>query len=99
MIQSITIPITILGAEFVAEVEFEITSHGHGGTPPSMNYPGDPPEPAEFDIKSVYLRRDDVENAPNLTLPSWLDDLITESDAVNEKIQEVDWESTGGYEE
>lgn len=39
-------------------IEFEVTHWGNGGTPPSLEYPGDPPEPAEFYITKV-IRDDD----------------------------------------
>lgn len=34
-------------------IEFEVTSWGSPGVGPSLSYPGDPPDPPEFDIIKV----------------------------------------------
>lgn len=42
-------------------IEFEVTSWGSLGCGPSLEYPGDPPEPPEFDIIKV-VRADTKED-------------------------------------
>lgn len=34
-------------------IEFEVTNWGSPGCPPSLSYPGDPPDPPEFNIIKV----------------------------------------------
>lgn len=40
-------------------IEFEVTHWGSSGCGPSLTYPGDPPEPAEFNI--VKIKRLDTD--------------------------------------
>jgi hypothetical protein len=53
-------------------IEFEVTHWGSSGVGPSLNYPGDPPEPAEFYIAKV-VRLDNEK------------DITSEVDALPEK--------------
>ena len=87
--------IEICGAEFIAEFEFEITAHGSPGVGPSLNYPGDPPEAAEFEITVHSLRVNaQPEGSPDLELPAWLKAIIEEHlqerDDVCAIVQEAD---------
>lgn len=41
-------------------IEFEVTSWGSPGCAPSLSYPGDPPEPAEFYITKVIRDGADI---------------------------------------
>lgn len=45
-------------------IEFEVTSWGSPSCGPSLTYPGDPPEPPEFDIIRIERFYADGENAP-----------------------------------
>lgn len=53
-------------------IEFEVTYWGAPGSAPSLSYPGDPPEPAEFYITRVVRADDDR-------------DITTEVDALPDK--------------
>jgi hypothetical protein len=87
--------IEICGAEFIAEFEFEITAHGSPGVGPSLNYPGDPPEAAEFEITVHSLRGDaQAKDSPDLEMPAWLkatiEEHLQERDDINAIVQEAD---------
>jgi hypothetical protein len=96
-LQTIQVCFNFLKTDFVATIEFYIQNHASTGTAPSLTYPGDPGEPAEFVIEKIELRDDGKDNPPVLELPEWLDILIGESDLVNDAIQEFDWESRHDY--
>lgn len=59
-----TIPLNFMGHDFIAEVEYQVTYAGHPGTNPSLDYPGDPPEPPEYEVDELILYRDDGSDAP-----------------------------------
>lgn len=86
--------VTILETNFDVEYEFDITTHGNGGTAPSMTYPGDPPEPAEFDIEVLSISLPSAVADVTLEMPIWLKDLITahlyERADVNDVVQQAD---------
>lgn len=72
-----SVPITMLETNFEVEYDFKITAHGSGGTAPSLEYPSDPPEPAEFDIEILSLA---LAGKPEreLDIPEWLRDMLIE---------------------
>lgn len=61
-------------------IEFEITSWGSPGCGPSLTYPGDPPEPPEFDIIKVER----LDNNEDIT-----DEVMNMSDADLQKVYEL----------
>jgi hypothetical protein len=102
ILETITVCFKLLNTDFAAEIDFRITTRATNGTPQSFNYPGDPGEPAEFEIVKIELKEDNprIHNPPILELPEWLDTLICESDLVHEAIQEFDWKDRlGDYDE
>jgi hypothetical protein len=92
--------IIICGNDLEVEWDYKITTHGNGGVLPSMNYPGDPPEPAEFDIEILGLEFPKQAADIVLDMPTWLSDLIAthlyERDDINEIVQKADQER-GSY--
>jgi hypothetical protein len=86
--------ITILETNFDVEWVFDITAHGNAGTAPSLSYPGDPPEPCEFDITILSISTPKQATDATLELPTWLNDLIAnhlyERDDINALVQEAD---------
>lgn len=48
------------------EIEFEITSHGSPAHMGSLTYAGDPGDPAEYEIETVYLRGEIVQVSDDL---------------------------------
>ena len=65
--------IVIAGFDYNVSYDFKITAHGNHGVAPSLSYPGDPPEPPEFEIEVIDLRVDTQEGlGPSLELPAWL---------------------------
>lgn len=93
--------VTILDNEFEVEWDFTITASGSSGCAPSLNYPGDPPDPCEFDIEIVELRFPKQDADVHLDIPNWLNDMLTthllERDDINQVVQEAD--SERGYED
>lgn len=92
--------VTILETNFEVEYDFEITSHGSLGCAPSLSYPGDPPEPCEFDITILGIEVPKQAADVILDLPKWLSDLIAthlyERDDINEIVQQAD-QDRGDY--
>ncbi len=94
--------IDIAGVELEVEYDFNITASGNGGTAPSLTYPGDPPEPAEFNITINTLRFPKQHaDVPNLEIPAWLKDLLeqhlSERDDINDIVQLADQERDYNY--
>ena len=87
---SVTLCFAILDQDMVATVEYRVTSWGHSGTAPSLSYPGDPPEPPEWEVVSLDLRVDvpAVQDPPALACPDWLRGVIEESEELADKICE-----------
>jgi hypothetical protein len=54
----VQIPIIFMGEDFIAEVDYTVTSRGHPGTLPSLSYPGDPPEGPEYDVNTIEIFQD-----------------------------------------
>jgi hypothetical protein len=61
--------ITFLDEEYLVTFDYTVTSKGHPGVAPSLSYPGDPPEPMEFEITVEYLMD---KNGVDLIAPNWL---------------------------
>lgn len=91
--------IVLLETNFVVEWDFDITTHGNGGTAPSLSYPGDPPEPCEFDIEVLALYKE--HDPKEIEFPNWLKDLVTaylyERDDVNQHVQQADQDHDYDY--
>lgn len=89
--------VTILETNFEVEWDFNITAHGNLGCAPSLSYPGDPPEPAEFDITIFGIAVPNQHADVMLELPTWLSDLIAthlyERNDINAIVQEADQDS------
>lgn len=89
--------VTILETNFEVEWDFEITAHGNSGCAPSLSYPGDPPEPCEFDITILSIAIPNQAADATLELPTWLSDLIAthlyERDDINAIVQQADQDS------
>ena len=92
--------VTILETNFNVDWTFDITAHGNGGCAPSLSYPGDPPEPAEFEIEILGIERASGPSATPLDLPEWLKTEISEylynRNDINEIVQRADQER-GSY--
>lgn len=70
-------------------IEFEVHSWGSPAVGPSFNHPGDPPEPAEFDITAV-VRSDNGDDIPGpWSLATW--------ELVADRVYEIDQERGYGY--
>lgn len=87
--------IVIAGRDYVIGYDFKITVHGNNGTPPSLSYPGDPPEPPEFEVDIVDLREDlSGKLGPSLEIPKWLErqfeTFLCEDDGVYLEVCEAD---------
>lgn len=52
------VPLNFMGEDFVADVDYDVTSYGTPAHMGSLSYPGDPGDPPEFEILSITLRRD-----------------------------------------
>jgi hypothetical protein len=95
--------ITILENNIDVEWGFNITTHGNLGVAPSLSYPGDPPEPAEYDIEVLGIEFPKQAADVTLELPTWLKDLIAthlyERDDINEIVQRADQDRDGDYED
>lgn len=93
--------VTIAGSELDVEWDYDITTHGNGGCAPSLSYPGDPPEPAEYDIEVLGIEFPKQAADVTLELPVWLKDLISthlyERDDINEIVQQADQDRGGDY--
>jgi hypothetical protein len=50
--------INFMGEDFIADVDYDVTSYGSPAHLGSLSYPGDPGDPPEFEILSITLRRD-----------------------------------------
>ncbi len=92
---SVSVCLSILDADFVAEIEYRITSRGAPETGPTYSCGGQPAEPPEWDIEDVQLReyhpRPLLAANPLLDVPKWLFELISEHDKVSEAIYEAIW--------
>lgn len=87
--------IEIAGREMIVEYDIKITAHGNNGTAPSLSYPGDPPEPCEFEVDVLgidFPKRDADVLQPEL--PRWLADIIathlSERDDIYQVADEID---------
>ena len=100
MTNEVEVCMTIADVDCIVTVEFKITHASHGGTAPSLSYPGEPPEGPEWEISKITLTRDapKVEDQIALECPDWLREAIEESDRVADAICEFeadrsrDWE-------
>lgn len=50
--------LTFMGFDFVAEIDYRVTSYGSPAHMGSFSYPGDPGDPPEWEIESIVLSRD-----------------------------------------
>lgn len=83
--------------DFIAEWEYKFSSYGCGPSPASLSYPGDPGEPAEWEWSDFELFTDEykwiddqrVPKRNKLECPKWLEEVIMNSDKVNEVMQEI----------
>jgi hypothetical protein len=65
--------ITFMGFDFVADVDYCVTSYGSPAHMGSLSYPGDPGDPPEWEITSIVLSRDEPMIAgPGILGPSSL---------------------------
>lgn len=53
--------VTIDDKEVDVLVDYTVTSSGSPGCGPSLTYPGDPPEPPEFEINSITFESEGIE--------------------------------------
>lgn len=92
--------ITILENNLEVEWNYDITAHGNNGCAPSLSYPGDPPEPCEFDIEILGVEFPKQAADITLELPLWLKQIIAshlyERDDINEIVQQAD-QDCGDY--
>jgi len=91
MIHTLTICFSILSTDLAAQVEFRITTPSHPGTPPSLSYPGDPPEGCEFEVDSITLHHDlPGKLSDPIDLPPWLYTAIEESQKLADAISDYE---------
>ena len=70
--------------EIAVDVDLKMTYKGHPGTAPSLSYPGDPPEPPEFDLikmvplEGFTLTQEEQEKAYNLAVEAACEDIENE---------------------
>ena len=94
--------VKIAGRDYVVEFDYKITSHGSPMVGPSWNSPGEPAEPAEWEIDgTISLKADGPDAKPDeLEIPKWLEEAlhtaISEDEKVNDKIQEAADDPYGG---
>jgi hypothetical protein len=50
--------LTFMGFDFCAEVGYRVTNYGSPAHMGSLSYPGDPGDPPEWEIESIWLYRD-----------------------------------------
>ena len=85
---------TIDGEAFIANIDWRCTYAGRPMRGPSFNSPGEPAEPAEFDLTVKWIARDDgARKGETLELPQWLVDLLEESESVYSAVYD-DWEAS-----
>lgn len=86
--------VTILEQNMEVEYDFHITAHGSSGAGPSFGGPGEPPEPAEFDIEILGLSFPKQAADVELEVPQWLKDMLQtylyEREDINEIVQMAD---------
>ncbi len=84
--------LTIAGADFVVDYDYDITYPGRPATGPSWSSPGEPPEPMEFEVTVTALRKDvhlRKVAAPLLPMSEWLKDAIEEDLAERDDVYEA----------
>src|SRR5208282_3268347 len=86
----ITIYLDILGCNFMAEVEYRVTSKGCPEQGPSYSSGGEPAEPPEWEIEEIGLYRLAADDKGPLWLevPKWLFNIVAGSYEVNQAIIE-----------
>jgi hypothetical protein len=52
------VSLTIMGFDFIADIDYRVTSYGSPAHMGSLSYPGDPGDPPEWEIESIVLQRD-----------------------------------------
>lgn len=91
--------IVLLETNFTVEYDFTITAHSFSGSGPSFNSPGEPPEPAEFDLEVLALYKEG--NKEELEMAPWFRELILDylynSDAVYAAVHDAEYDSQQDY--
>ena len=91
MTHTLIICFSTLSTDLAAQVEFRITTPFYPGTPPSLSYPGDPPEGCEFEVDSITLHHDlPGRLSEPLDLPGWLYTAIEESPKLIDAISDYE---------
>ncbi len=87
---NVTVSFTILGQDFVADVEVRITHPSRPMVPPSLAHAGEPAEACEWEVEEIGVRRN-VQGTPKyLSAPAWLTNMIEESDELAEAVAEAE---------
>jgi hypothetical protein len=93
--------LTFMGFDFCADIDYRVTSYGSPAHMGSLSYPGDPGDPPEWEITSIWLYRDAPMTAAELqgkliTTPIFvatgaLFDCLANLDKINDAIcEEID---------
>jgi hypothetical protein len=87
----VTIGFSILGADFYCTADVVVTERSQS---PSWDDPG---SGCEWQLESVTLQEDMPGNlGPALEVPAWLEQLISESDKLNDAVQEAERDEPRG---
>ena len=70
-------------------IEFEMTYSGAPMVMPSLNYPGDPPEPPEFELVAAHTLKTDEEIKPGHALWGALEETFGGDETLFEKMANI----------
>jgi hypothetical protein len=81
--------ISFMGFDFIADVDYRVTSYGSPAHMGSLSYPGDPGDPPEWEIERITLQRDVTGPfCPEFVATGALFDCLAELDAVKDAIMQ-----------
>jgi hypothetical protein len=91
---NVSIGFAILGVDYLAKITARITSRSHDG---SVGFNGlygpDAPTGCEYEIEDIELHEDAPTGlGPALEVPGWLREIINESDALADAVQDAERE-------
>jgi hypothetical protein len=96
--EAMIVSLNFFGEDFIADIDYRVTSYGSPAHMGSLSYPGDPGDPPEWEITSIWLYRDAPMTAAELqgkliTTPIFvatgaLFDCLANLDKINDAISE-----------
>jgi hypothetical protein len=95
---SVSIGFSILGTDYFARIEAKITSRSHDGSVGFNSlYGPDAPTGCEYEIEDIQLHEDTPGGlGPVLLVPGWLRQVIDQSDALADAVQDAERELPRG---